>query len=96
MATLINYIQVVAVLIGLEKAQRKQMAIMSLVPPIMIGFISLNVPAALTVGGLFMIVQALIIKNMYIKYKGCFSKLYCSLIRINLYHWYEVSLIETK
>lgn len=67
LAVIIYYIQARVGLIGLEEKQRKQMAMMSLISPIMIGIISLNVPAALplywAVGGLFMIVQTLIIKK---------------------------------
>ncbi|RKD27078.1 OxaA precursor [Ammoniphilus oxalaticus] len=67
LAAIIYYIQARVGLIGLEEIQRKQMAIMGLISPIMIGVISLNVPAALplywAVGGLFMIVQTLIIKK---------------------------------
>lgn len=67
LAALIYYIQAKVSLIGLEKAKRKQMAIMSLISPIMIGFLSLNAPAALplywAIGGLFMIAQTWIIKK---------------------------------
>ena len=66
-AVLIYYFQAKVSLIGLEKSQRKQMAIIGLISPIMIGIISLNVPAALplywAVSGLFVIVQTLIIKK---------------------------------
>lgn len=66
-AVLIYYFQARVSLIGLEKSRRKQMAIMGLISPIMIGIISLNVPAALplywAVSGLFVIVQTLIIKK---------------------------------
>lgn len=66
-AVLIYYIQAKVALIGLEREQRKQMALMGLISPIMIGIISLNVPAALplywAVSGLFLIVQTLIIKK---------------------------------
>lgn len=71
LTVIMYYIQARVGLIGLEKTQRKQMALMSLISPIMIGIISLNVPAVLpmywTVGGLFLIVQTLIIKNTCIK-----------------------------
>src|SRR5699024_11091555 len=67
LAVLIYYFQARISLIGLEKPQRKQMAIMGLISPIMIGIISLNVPAALplywAVSGLYMIVQTLVIKR---------------------------------
>ncbi|MFD1413316.1 membrane protein insertase YidC [Oceanobacillus jeddahense] len=66
-AVLIYYLQARVSLIGLEEAQRKQMAIMSFVSPIMIAVISLNVPSALplywAVSGIFMIIQTLIIKK---------------------------------
>ncbi|WP_080875293.1 membrane protein insertase YidC [Oceanobacillus timonensis] len=66
-AVLIYYIQSRVSLIGLDEAQRKQMAIMSFVSPVMIAIVSFNVPAALplywTVSGLFMILQTLIIKK---------------------------------
>lgn len=66
-AVAVYYIQARVGLMGMEETQRKQMALMSLISPIMIGIISLNVPAALplywAVGGLFMIVQTLIIKK---------------------------------
>lgn len=66
-AVIIYYIQARVGLIGLKKSQRKQMAIMGLISPIMIGIISLNVPAALplywAVSGLYMIAQTLIIKR---------------------------------
>ncbi|WP_152657873.1 membrane protein insertase YidC [Oceanobacillus sp. CFH 90083] len=66
-AALIYYIQARVSLIGLEEAQRKQMAIMSFISPVMIAVVSFNVPAALplywAVSGLFMIVQTLVIKK---------------------------------
>lgn len=66
-AVLIYYFQARVSLIGLDENQRKQMAMMSFISPIMIGVVSLNVPAALplywAVGGMFMIVQTLIIKK---------------------------------
>ncbi|WP_052401007.1 membrane protein insertase YidC [Oceanobacillus jeddahense] len=66
-AVLIYYLQARVSLIGLEEAQRKQMAIMSFLSPIMIAVISLNVPSALplywAVSGIFMIIQTLIIKK---------------------------------
>src|SRR5699024_8095767 len=66
-AVIIYYLQAKVNLIGVDNAQRKQMAIMGLISPIMIGIISLNVPAALplywAVSGLYMIVQTLIIKR---------------------------------
>lgn len=67
-AVIVYFIQARVSLLGLDEAQRKQMAIMGLISPVMIGIISLNVPAALplywTVSGLFMIGQTLVIKRM--------------------------------
>lgn len=66
-AVLIYFIQSKVSLIGLEDSKRKQMSVMGLISPIMIGIISLNVPAALplywAVSGLYMIVQTFIIKR---------------------------------
>src|SRR5690625_2036980 len=66
-AVIIYYLQAKVNLIGVDNAQRKQMAISGFISPIMIGIISLNVPAALplywAVSGLYMIVQTLIIKR---------------------------------
>lgn len=66
-AALIYLMQSLVSLIGLEPAQRKQMAIMGLLSPVMIGVISLSLPAALplywAVSGAFMIVQTLIVKK---------------------------------
>ncbi|WP_338113596.1 YidC/Oxa1 family membrane protein insertase [Oceanobacillus jeddahense] len=66
-AVLIYYLQARVSFIGLEESQRKQMAIMSFISPIMIAVISLNVPSALplywAVSGIFMIIQTLIIKK---------------------------------
>ncbi|WP_339183203.1 membrane protein insertase YidC [Oceanobacillus sp. FSL W7-1293] len=66
-AVLIYYLQARVSLIGMDEAQRKQMAVMSFISPIMIGVVSLNAPAALplywAVGGMFMVVQTLIIKK---------------------------------
>ena len=66
-AVIIYYLQAKVNLIGVDNAQRKQMAIMGFISPVMIGIISLNVPAALplywAVSGLYMIVQTLIIKR---------------------------------
>lgn len=67
LAVVIYYFQSRVSLIGLGEAQRKQMAMIGYISPIMIGIVSLNVPAALplywAVGGLFMILQTLIIKK---------------------------------
>lgn len=71
LAVMVYYIQSRVTLMGLEETQRKQMAIMSWISPIMIGIISLNVPAVLplywVIGGIFMIAQTLIIKNYVLK-----------------------------
>ena len=56
-------------LIGLEPSQRKQMALMGLISPVMIGFISFSTPAALPlywiVSGLFLVLQTLLSKKLY-------------------------------
>lgn len=66
-AIVIYYLQARVSLIGLTGPQRKQMAFIALLSPIMIGIISLNVPAALplywAVGGLFILIQTWIVKN---------------------------------
>lgn len=53
--------------IGMDGKQKKQMKLFGYISPIMIGIVSLNVPAALplywTVGGLFLIIQTLISKK---------------------------------
>lgn len=71
LAVVIYYFQSRVSLIGLGEMQRKQMAMIGYLSPIMIGIISLNVPAALplywAVGGLFMILQTLIIKKLIVK-----------------------------
>jgi len=72
-AIIIYFIQSRVMLIGLDEAQRKQMAIMGIISPVMIGLISFNAPAALplywAVGGLFMIFQTLISKKIYLSHK---------------------------
>lgn len=69
----IYFIQSRVTLIGLDEAQRKQMAIFGIISPIMIGVISLNAPAALplywAVGGLFIIFQSLISKRILLTHK---------------------------
>jgi YidC/Oxa1 family membrane protein insertase len=66
----VYYMQAKVSLMNITEVQRKQMAIMSFISPIMIGIISLNAPAALAlywlVGGIFVIVQTLFIKR-YVK-----------------------------
>lgn len=68
LAALIYFAQSRISLIGLNEEQKKQMAIMGWISPIIIGIFSLNVPAALplywTVSGIFMIGQTLMIKRM--------------------------------
>src|SRR5699024_6736476 len=63
---LIYYIQSKVSLLGVEPAQRNQMAMMGLLSPILIGIFSLNAPAALplywAVSGLYLIVQTLLIR----------------------------------
>lgn len=72
-AVTIYFIQSRVSLIGLDEAQRKQMKIMTIISPIMIGVISFNAPAALplywAVGGLFTILQTLISKKIYLTHK---------------------------
>ncbi|MFD1361227.1 membrane protein insertase YidC [Lentibacillus salinarum] len=73
-AVAIYFIQFKVTQIGLEPQQKKQMAILGLVSPVMIGIISLNAPAALplywAVGGLFIIGQTLISKKIYLAHKN--------------------------
>ncbi|MBM7598657.1 YidC/Oxa1 family membrane protein insertase [Virgibacillus halotolerans] len=68
-AAAIYFLQSRVSLIGMEPKQRKQMAIMGLISPVMIGFISFTTPAALplywTVSGLFLVFQTLISKKLY-------------------------------
>ncbi|WP_407271711.1 membrane protein insertase YidC [Radiobacillus sp. PE A8.2] len=65
----IYFLQFKTTQIGLEPQQRKQMAIMGLISPIMIGMVSFNAPAALplywAVGGTFLIFQQLLSKKLY-------------------------------
>lgn len=68
-AVVIYYFQFKVSQIGIDPKQRKQMAFMGIVSPLMIGFISFSAPAALPLywatGGLFLIAQTLISKKMY-------------------------------
>lgn len=68
-AVVIYFIQFKVSLIGMDPQMKKQMNIMGMMSPLMIGFISLSAPAALplywSVGGIFMIVQTIIIRKMY-------------------------------
>lgn len=71
LAALIYYIQARVSLIGMSKSQQTPMALMAYVSPIMIGIVSLTMPAALplywAVSGLFMIVQTVFIKKYVLK-----------------------------
>lgn len=73
-AVVIYFIQFKVSQIGLDEKQRKQFAVLGLISPIMIGVISLNAPAALplywTVGGLFIMMQTLISKRIYLAHKN--------------------------
>ncbi|QTM99735.1 membrane protein insertase YidC [Sediminibacillus dalangtanensis] len=68
-AAAIYFAQFKVTQIGMDPQQRKQMAIMGLLSPVMIGFVSFSAPAALplywTVGGLFLIFQTLLAKRLY-------------------------------
>ena len=68
-AGVIYYFQSVISMRQMPEDQQKQMKIMSLVSPVMILFISFSAPAALplywSVGGLFMIVQTLVLQRVY-------------------------------
>lgn len=68
-AAAIYFLQFKVTQIGMEPQQRKQMAIIGLLSPVMIGMVSLNSPAALplywAVGGIFLILQTLIAKWLY-------------------------------
>jgi YidC/Oxa1 family membrane protein insertase len=63
----IYYIQAKVSLINMQEPQRKQMALMSFISPIMIGIMSFNAPAALAlywfVGGTFVVIQTIMIKR---------------------------------
>ncbi|GGJ71757.1 membrane protein insertase YidC [Virgibacillus salexigens] len=68
-AAAIYFIQSRVSMIGMDEKQKKQMAIMGLLSPVMIGFISFNTPAALplywTVSGIFLVFQTLLAKKLY-------------------------------
>lgn len=68
-AAAVYFLQSRVSLIGMDPKQRKQMAIMGLLSPVMIGFISFNTPAALplywTVSGSFLVLQTLLSKKLY-------------------------------
>lgn len=67
-AIVVYFVQFKVTQIGMEPKQKKQMAILGLLSPIMIGLVSFSAPAALplywTVGGLFLIVQTFISKKI--------------------------------
>lgn len=68
-AAAIYFFQFRVTQIGMEPKQKKQMAFMGLLSPLMIGFVSFNAPAALplywAVGGMFLILQQLLSKKLY-------------------------------
>ncbi|MEM5015010.1 membrane protein insertase YidC [Metabacillus indicus] len=65
----IYFLQARVSLVGLEDAQKKQMAMFSYLSPVMIGMFSLTAPAALplywTIGGMFVILQTLLTKKLF-------------------------------
>src|SRR5690625_3070496 len=67
LAALIYYIQARVSLIGMDQSQQGPMALIAYISPIMIGVVSLTMPAALplywVVSGLFMVIQTFIIKK---------------------------------
>ena len=69
LAAAVYLVQFKLSLIGMPEEQKKQMAIMGYISPIMMGMFSLTAPAALplywTVGGCFLIVQTYIMKKLY-------------------------------
>lgn len=73
LAAAIYFIQARVSMIGLDQAQQGPMAMMAYISPIMIGLVSLTLPAALplywVVSGLFMIVQTLMIKKFVLHLK---------------------------
>ncbi|MFU0790564.1 MAG: membrane protein insertase YidC [Virgibacillus proomii] len=56
-------------LIGVDEKQKKQLAIMGMISPIMIGFVSFSAPAALplywAVSGFILVLQTLLAKKLY-------------------------------
>ncbi|WP_010097161.1 membrane protein insertase YidC [Ornithinibacillus scapharcae] len=72
-AVLVYFIQYKVSQIGLDPKMKKQMALLGLMSPIMIGIISWNTLAALplywTVGGVMVIIQTLISKKIYLAHK---------------------------
>lgn len=72
-AVLVYFVQYKVSQIGLDPKMKKQMSLIGLISPIMIGIISLNTLAALplywTVGGIIVIIQTLISKRIYLAHK---------------------------
>ena len=69
LAVAIYFLQARVSLVGLEQKQQGAMGMMVYISPIMIGIVSLSMPAALplywTIGGLFMVIQTQSLKNTY-------------------------------
>ncbi|SDQ76629.1 membrane protein insertase YidC [Virgibacillus salinus] len=67
LAVIVYFIQFRVTQIGMDPKQKKQIAFLGLLPPLMIGFVSFSAPAALplywAVGGLFLIIQTIITKK---------------------------------
>jgi YidC/Oxa1 family membrane protein insertase len=72
-AVLVYFIQYKVSQIGLDSKMKKQMALIGLLSPIMIGIISLNTLAALplywAVGGIIAIIQTLVSKKIYLSHR---------------------------
>lgn len=68
-AALVYFLQFKLTLIGIPEEQKKKMAIMGYISPLMMGFFSLTAPAALplywVVGGCFLMLQTVISKKLY-------------------------------
>lgn len=68
-AVIVYFFQYRVSLIGMDEQQKKQMGIIGLMSPIMIGIISFSAPAALPLywatGGLFLVIQTIIVKKKY-------------------------------
>ena len=68
-AAAVYFVQAKLSLVGMAEEQKKQMAMMAYISPIMMGMISFSAPAALplywTVGGTFLILQTYISKKLY-------------------------------
>ena len=69
LAVAVYFLQARVSLVGLEQKQQGAMGMMVYISPIMIGIVSLSMPAALplywTIGGLFMVIQTQSLKNTY-------------------------------